>query len=113
MTTLNNVKPLDDLELYDTLVAAYPERFAGREENGEELWDEVMEFADDICAEMGPDELCELIGRLVMLTLPAPSAIRGKPFHCMGSITFSDGKLCMVSVVKREVLPLQKEVANA
>lgn len=41
---IKTAKPIDDLELYELIVAAYPDRFD--ENSDEDIWDEVMEFAD-------------------------------------------------------------------
>lgn len=101
--TISKAKPLDDLELYEVLVAAYPERFAGREDKGEDIWNEVMEFGDEICAEMDQEALCDLLGRLVMLTMPMQAALSGKPRHALGTITIHDGQARMAAAVSRDV----------
>ena len=93
-------KALDDLELYEVLVACFPEKF---DENGNsDIWDEVMDFADEISGG-NVDELCDLLGRMVMLNMPQRSAISGKVFHAVGNIDISDGKANMIALVKREV----------
>ena len=44
---MKNARPIDDLALYELVVAMYPEKFADRDEAGDDLWDEVMEFVQD------------------------------------------------------------------
>jgi len=70
-------KPLDDLELYELLVAAYPERFDANSED--DLWYEVMDFASEMFANFNErnelDNISDLLGRVVMLTNPMQSAI--------------------------------------
>lgn len=97
------IKPLNDLELYEVLVAAYPEKFKGREENGNDLWNEVIDFAEELCAEMDVDALSDLIGRLVMLASPVESALTGTYSHCLGSTEIRNGHVLMMAAVSREV----------
>lgn len=108
MTTknLSKAKPLEDLELFELIVAAYPEKFQAAEERGDDIWDEVIEFADDLCAEMDQDALCNLLGRVVMLTMPMQAGITGDGRHVLGTIEFRDGKALMTAAVTR---PIQKD----
>lgn len=103
MTTksLSNAKPLDDLELFELIVAAYPEKFKEAEERGDDIWDQVIAFADDLCAEMDQDSLCKLLGRIVMLTMPMQSGITGQGRHVLGAIEIHEGKALMTSAVSR------------
>lgn len=103
MTTknLSNAKPLEDLELFELIVAAYPEKFKEAEDRGDDIWDEVLEFADDLCAEMDQDMLCRLLGRVVMLTMPMQSGITGEGRHALGSIEIHEGKALMTAAVTR------------
>jgi hypothetical protein len=98
---VTNARPLEDLELFELMVAAYPEKFAAREEKGDDIWDEVMEFADDLCAEMDQDALCALIGRIVMLTMPMQAGITGEGRHALGAIEIREGKALMTAAVSR------------
>lgn len=103
MTTrnLSKSKPLEDLELFELIVAAYPEKFQAAEERGDDIWDEVIEFADDLCAEMDQDALCRLLGRIVMLTMPMQSGITGEGRHALGALEVNDGKAFMTAAVTR------------
>ncbi|MFG1487660.1 hypothetical protein ABMA58_00250 [Oceanospirillum sp. HFRX-1_2] len=100
MSTLpKNITPASDLELYEVIVAAYPDKF---NENGDkDIWDDVMEFVEE---EIGDTEaIMELIGRMAYLTNPMQSAITGKARHCIGPVTIADGKVHMMAAIKRDV----------
>ena len=105
-TKMKNADRISDLELYELVVAMYPEKFAERDEAGDDLWDEVMEFVeDDLVGELLCDEqgLRELLGRLVLLTMPMGSAITGKVRHCLGTVEIRDGQAYMTAAVSRDV----------
>ena len=96
--SIQTPKPADDLELYELIVAAYPDKF---DENGPvDIWDDVMEFIDSNFG--GFDNAAELIGRIVYLTNPSSSAITGDLFHCIGPVTISDGQCSMVAAITRK-----------
>lgn len=103
---LKNAKPITDLELFEVIVAAYPERFEAREEAGDDLWDEVMEFVEDdlvgelLCSEEG---LRQLLGRILLLTNPLHSPLSGKLFHTLGKVDFRNGAVRMTSCAKAEI----------
>lgn len=105
-TKMKNASRISDLELYELVVAMYPEKFADRDEAGDDLWDEVMEFVEDelvgelLCDEQG---LRELLGRLVLLTMPMGSALTGKVRHCLGTVEIRDGQAYMTAAVSRDV----------
>jgi hypothetical protein len=90
-------KPLDDLELFDLLKAAYPEKF---EEDDDATWDAAQQFADDIS---GWQDVAELLGRVVMLTMPMEGGITGRLYHCLGVVTIEDDVTHMTAVVRRDV----------
>jgi hypothetical protein len=107
MTTTRNfsqVKALDDLELFEILVAAFPEKFAAREEAGDDLWDEVQEFAEDLCADMDIDQLSRLLARLVMLSSPMEAALSGERVHALGTVEIRGDKVFMSGGAKRPVI---------
>jgi len=99
MTNLKkHIQPASDLELFELIVAAYPNKF---DENGpDDIWDEVMEFIDDNFG--GFDNAAELIGRIVYLTNPSSSVITGGLFHCIGPVTMSDGQCSMMAAITRK-----------
>ena len=75
--TIQNAKPVDDLELYELIVAAYPEKFDADSEDC--IWDEVMEWTEEQFGDL--DVLSQLLGKLVYLTSPMQSAISGEYVH--------------------------------
>ena len=96
---IKNVKPVDDLELFELIVAAYPDKF---DENAEGcIWDEVMEFAEDKFGDL--DDISEFLGRITLLTMPASSVINGETTHCLGKVEIIDGKAFMTAAVQRKV----------
>ncbi|WP_445364875.1 hypothetical protein ACJJJB_00250 (plasmid) [Microbulbifer sp. ANSA001] len=110
---MKNAKPADELEIYDIMVAAYPERFAEREAAGEDLWDEVMDFTykkfGNGSSNIG--HIAELLGRIVMLTNPLQSAITNTAMHAIGPVTFtSDNQAMMDAVISRKA-ELKQDVA--
>ncbi|KSQ02024.1 hypothetical protein APB72_27090 [Pseudomonas aeruginosa] len=106
-TRMKHANLISDLELFELIVAMYPEKFAAREEAGDDLWDEVMEFVEDdlvgelLCSEEG---LRELLGRVVLLTMPMASAITGQARHCLGPIEIRNGQAYMTAAVTRDVV---------
>lgn len=89
---------LTDLELYELIKCAYPDRFPDLAEGDD--WDSVMEFAEEF---QGLEALCELLGRVVMLTMPMKTAISGQLSYCLGEVNISDNQASMISAVKRNV----------
>ena len=96
---IDKVTPATDLELYELLLAAYPDTF--NENSDVDIWDEVMEFAEDMFGDT--EQLCELLGRIVLLTSPMTSAINGELSHCLGKIEVKNGKAYMTTAIKRPV----------
>jgi len=90
-------QPLDDLEMFELLQAAYPEKFPDDEN---ETWDAAQEFADEIS---GFDALADLLGRVATLTMPMESGMTKRLSHCLGKVTLTDGKAQMCAVVRRDV----------
>ena len=90
-------KQLDDLEMFELLQAAYPEKFSDDED---ETWESAQQFADEI---KGWDEIADLLGRIVMLTMPMESQLTKTLSHCLGKIEIIDGSAHMVAAVRRDV----------
>lgn len=96
---MKNAKPLSDLELYELIIAAYPDKFD--EYSEDDPWDDVMEFVDE---QFGDIEIVsELLGRVVMLTSPLGSALSGQMHHCLGKVEIKDGQSYMMAAVSRRV----------
>lgn len=98
---MNKVKPLDDLEMFELIRAAYPEEF---KDDSDETWDAVQDFAHNIS---GYDDVADLLGRVVMLTMPMASGLTNRQYHCLGSVTFNDGLACMVAAVRRDAVAIE------
>ena len=91
-----NHKPLDDLEMVELLWAAYPERF--KDESNED-WEAALQLAEDLD---GFDDIADLLGRVVMLTMPSSSIITGTAMHALGKIEISGSQAIMTAAVKRK-----------
>jgi hypothetical protein len=92
-----NTKPLDDLEMFELLQAAYPEKFA---DENDETWEAAQQFADEIS---GWEAVADLLGRVAMLTMPMESGMTKRFSHCLGTVTIKDGAAQMVAAVRRDV----------
>lgn len=90
-------KPLDDLEMFDLLQAAYPEKFPG---DDDKTWEAVQEFADEIS---GWEAVADLLGRVAMLTMPMESGMTKRLSHCLGKIEIANDKAHMIAAVRRDV----------
>ena len=89
-------KPLDDLEMFELMQAAYPEKFQG---DDDETFDAAIQFAEDLS---GFDELADLLGRVVMLTMPMESGITKRLSHCLGRIEVVNNSVHMCAAVRRD-----------
>lgn len=89
-------RKLDELEMFDVMRLAYPERF---KDESDETFDAALEFADSI---NGFEEIADLLGRVVMLSVPMKSGLTGKLYHCLGNVQISGGEVDMCAAVKRE-----------
>ena len=111
---MKKARRLSDLELFEIVVAAYPERFEAREEAGDDIWDEVLEFVEnELCGELLQDEqgLRELLGRILLLTHPVQAALSGKLFHALGKVEIHDNAIHMLGGAKAEIV-LEKAAAT-
>lgn len=92
-------QPLDDLEMFELLQACYPEKFPDEED---ETFEAALNFASELS---GFDELADLLGRVVMLTMPMKSGLTERLSHCLGPVKFADDAAHMMAVVRRDVTP--------
>lgn len=100
---ITRATPLSERELFELLIAAFPERLNPIEEIGS--WNEVMSFADSLVIEMNIEELCDLLGRIVLLTLPTKAAQLGRTVHALGSLKYAaDGSFFITTAVERPAL---------
>lgn len=106
---------ISDLELYDLVVAMYPEKFAARDEAGDDLWDEVMQFVEEeLCGDLLQDEqgLRELLGRVLLMTHPIGSALSGKLYHALGTVQVVGDQVRMMAAAKSELALQQQETCT-
>lgn len=94
---MKNVKPLDDLEMYEVIKLAYSDKFPETEDDD---WDDVMDFVE--CELGGFEELAEILGRIVRLAPVMGSGLTGNVHHCLGDVEIKDGQVFMMAAVKRE-----------
>lgn len=92
-------KPLDDLEMFELLQAAYPGRFP--DEGGDESWEAAQEFIEELS---GFDEIADLLGRVVMLSMPMESGLTKRLSHCLGTVTIKQGSAQMMAAVRRDAV---------
>lgn len=89
------IKKATDLEVYEVITSAYPEKFSETEECN---WDEVMEFVED---ELGGYYIfADLLGRLVTLTDPGRDH-NGELWHRF-STSLSPGSTTRISLMSRQ-----------
>lgn len=89
--------PLNDLEMFQLLQAAYPDKFLG---NDDETFEKALNFANEL---NGFEQLADLLGRVATLCMPMTSPLTGKAYHCLGKVTIADGRTSMLALVTREV----------
>jgi len=92
-----NAIPIDELEMFDLLCAAYPEKFAG---DSDETWEAVQDFANSIS---GFEDIADLLGRVVMLTMPMKIGLTNRWSHCIGNVTVKDGITYLEAGIRRDV----------
>ena len=90
-------QPLDDLEMFELLQAAYPEKFP---DDQDETWEAAQSFADEIS---GWEAVADLLGRVAMLTMPMESGMTKRLSHCLGTVVISNGSAHMRAAVRRDV----------
>lgn len=94
---MSNLEPATDLEMFEILVAAYPERF---DENADGcIWDEVMGWAEETFGDI--DVIMDFVGRVAMLAPPMSSAISGELRHCLGVVKKSGDSVHMTTCISR------------
>ena len=108
---MNDIIPLTDLELFNVITAAYPEKFPDdrADDDGDNNFYSTIDFAGDIS---GVDGISDLLGRVILLTMPAYSPLNGKHYHSLGTVTVKDGNVDMCALVKRKVLIPDTEEAS-
>ena len=89
--------PLNDLEMMELLWAAYPERLNEDNDPGGE---KALHFAETLD---GFEDIADLLGRVVMLTMPTQTAITREFRHALGSVVIHGETASMMAAVTRKV----------
>ena len=90
-----DLKPLDDLEMFELLKAAYPERFPDEEDA---TWDAAQQFADEISGW----DATRLLECVVLLTMPMRSGLTNRLSHCLGTVSVNGKRVHMDAAVRRD-----------
>jgi len=96
-------KPLDDLEMHDLLSLLYPEHISGDDDKYFDISTNVCEYSTVDLGEGFEVTLADLLGRVVMLTMPMQSGITGTLSHCIGKVTVKNLDVQMEAAVRRDV----------
>jgi hypothetical protein len=96
-------KPLDDLEMHELLRLLYPDHIRSDDDEYFELSQNVCEHATVGLGDGIEVSLADLLGRVVMLTMPMEIGITKRLSHCLGSFTIKDSSAQMVAAVRRDV----------
>lgn len=94
------IKPLDEIEMFELLQACYPDKFPDEE-------DKTVEAADEFIGEMGDwDGIADLLGRVATLTMPIRSPLTGTLHHALGAVSVDEENNAanMTAAVKRNVV---------
>jgi hypothetical protein len=97
------MKPLDDLEMHELLRLLYPDHIRSDDDAYFELSQAVCESATVDLGDGFEVTLADLLGRVVMLTMPLASGLTDRLYHCIGKVTIRDGKAEMIAAVRRDV----------
>ena len=95
-------QPLDDLEMHDLLRLLYPEHIR----SDEDIYFELSQYACEQVIDLGDGvkvTLADLLGRVVMLTMPMQSGLTGELSHCLGEVTIAEGSAQMRAALRRDV----------
>ena len=97
---MNNYRKADELEIYETIVAMYPEKFTD-EDDGDDQWNAVFEFIENELCDI--DVLADMLGRIVMLTNPVQSSMTGLFSHVIGRVDIKSDEVLMISTIRRMI----------
>lgn len=99
MPPVGQIPRLTELETFDLMVALYPEKYAEREDNGEDIWDEVMRDYEEIVMDDGDEDnpMKDLLARIVYLAPKLASPLSGDVNHVLGV----DDKGLFTAAIKR------------
>ena len=95
-------KALDHLEMHDLLRLIYPEHIRSDDDEDFELSSEICDYATVDLGNGFVVRLADLLGRVVMLTMPMRSGLTGELSHCLGAVTIDQHNARMVAAVRRD-----------
>jgi len=98
-------KPLDDLEMHELLRLCYPDHIKN---DDDEFFDLSADICDSAMVDLGDGvevSLADLLGRVVMLTMPMRTGMTGRLSHCLGAVTVNGDSVGMVAAVRRDAAP--------
>ena len=90
--------PLSYEEMLAILHAAYPGRF--EDQSRVERVTALLGFIDSV---RGFEDIADLLGRVVMLTMPMTDPETFQTMHCVGRLSVTRGRTRMDPAVRREV----------
>jgi hypothetical protein len=93
---MKKAQPLDELEMFELLQLAYPDKF---KDDSDESWEAAQQFAEEIS---GWNEIADLLGRVAMMTMPMKAGLTGRLSHCLGQVTIEGGSAQMIAAVRRD-----------
>lgn len=98
----STAKPLDDLEMHEILRLIYPDHIASDDDEHFDLSQEVCENTTVDLGEGFEPTLADLLGRVVMLTMPMKAGLSGTLSHCLGDVVVRGDRADMRAAVRRD-----------
>ena len=98
---MHKTKPLTDIEMHEILRLIYPEHIRNDDDEYFELSSEACEATIDL-GDGYKVTLADLLGKIVMLTMPMQSPLTQKLSHCLGEIVFNGASAYMRAAVRRD-----------
>jgi hypothetical protein len=108
---MSDIKPLDDLEMHELLRLIYPEHIRSDEDHYFESSQEACEATIDL-GDGFEVTLADLMGRVVMLTMPMRSGLTERLSHCLGEVTIAGDSVQMIAAVRRDALQRSEPAAK-
>ena len=103
-------RPLDDLEMHELLRLIYPKHIQNDDDEFFDLSAEVCASATIYLGDGFKVTLADLLGRVVMLTMPMRTGMTGRLSHCLGAVTIRNGEAHMIAAVRRDASTDGEEV---
>jgi len=94
---------LDAFEMHELLRLIYPDHISSDDDEDYALSSEICDYATVDLGNGFEVRLADLLGRVVMLTMPVRSGLTGRLSHCLGAVTIDECNARMVAAVRRDV----------